>query len=115
MNTSLKGAAKRLIFSLLLAASATGCAVYAPPYSSHDPNPYAYGYPTYVGPPVTLDLGFRFYDHGFHGNRHHHGFRGGHHGFRGHHHGFRGHHHGFRGNQHGFRGHHGGRGFRGGR
>ena len=98
MKTSTKGAVKRLIFSLLLAAGATGCAVYSPPYAGgYDSYPYSYGYPTYVGPPVTLDLGFQFYDRGR-------GYYGGHHGFRGHQHGFRGHHGGFRGNHHAGRG-----------
>jgi len=34
----------------------------------------AYGYPTYIGPPVTFDLGFGYYN----GHRHHHR---GHHGW----------------------------------
>lgn len=82
----LKGAAKRLTFSLAIAASLGGCAVYDPGYygySNYDPY-YAYGAPVYsgapyyVGPPISLDLfwvgGGGGYGHG------HHGFRGGHRG-----------------------------------
>lgn len=108
MGTRLKGAAKRLLISLLLASGLGGCAVYGPPYAYDSyPGGYGYGYPAYVGPPVTLDLGFQFYDHG-----HRHGY---HHGY---HHGYRGHGgggwHGGRG-WNGDRGHHGGRGWHGGR
>jgi hypothetical protein len=80
------GAAKRLILSLLLGSAMTGCAVYAPPYAASVPYssyPYNYGYaaplyasPVYVGPPVSLSLGFGFY-RGFGG-----GFGGYHHGGR---------------------------------
>ncbi|HEY0491027.1 MAG TPA: hypothetical protein VGD30_16065 [Telluria sp.] len=86
------GVAKRLIFSLLLAGSLGGCAYYGPP-GAYDPYPYSYGAPVYVGPPVSLDLGFGFYDYGRsyhrghqHGHRvqHYRGHRGGvHHGNRG--------------------------------
>ncbi|MGZ8288046.1 MAG: hypothetical protein ACXW2U_00195 [Telluria sp.] len=95
MITNLKGAAKRLILSLLLGAGMAGCAVYAPPYSAYDSYPYNQGYSTYVGPPVTLDLGFGFYDYGHSYYRGHSGYHRG---------------HGYRGHQHGGRGHHGGRG-----
>jgi hypothetical protein len=71
MNTQMKGAAKRLTLSLLLAASASGCAYYGPPYAVYDPGYYGYSQPYYAGPPVSLGLGFGFYD--FHGGGHHHG------------------------------------------
>jgi hypothetical protein len=119
MNLDLKGAAKRLLFSLSLAASLGGCAVYEPypaSYTAYDPYGYRYPYgqpaygdvPAYVGPPVSLDLWF--------GSHRGHGFRGPHgHGFRGHHGHHRHHglgHRGWRGG-----GHHGGwgHGHRGGR
>ena len=86
MNVILKGAAKRLTFSLLVATTLGGCAVYDPGYyagyPAYDPY-YAYGAPAYsgapyyVGPPIALDLwwvGGGGYGHG------HHGFRGGHRG-----------------------------------
>ena len=91
------GVAKRLIFSLLLAGSLGGCAYYGPA-GAYDPYPYSYGGPAYVGPPVSLDLGFGFYDVGRSYHRGHHG-----HGYRSHHN--RGHrggvHHGNRGLRHG--------------
>jgi hypothetical protein len=74
MNTRMK----RLFLSLLLAVGVGGCAVYGPPYGTYDPYYYNYGPPVYVGPPVSLDLGFGFYERG-------HGGRGYHH--RGHHYG----------------------------
>lgn len=85
MNTILKGAAKRLTFSLIIATSLGGCAVYDPGYypgySTYDPYygaPAYAGAPYYVGPPISLDLWW-VGDGG--GHRHgHHGFRGGHHG-----------------------------------
>lgn len=95
MNVPVKGVAKRLIFSLLLAGFLGGCAYYGPAPGAYDPYPYSYGAPTYVGPPVSVDLGFGFYDYGRAYHRGHHG----HHGHRAHHH--RGHrggvHHGHRG------------------
>lgn len=98
MNILRQGAAKRLIFSLLLAGSLGGCAVYGPPAGAYDPYPFAYGAPTYVGPPVSLDLGLGFYDFGrvhHRGHRAHHGHQ---HGLRGHYsRGHRGVHHGNRG------------------
>jgi hypothetical protein len=102
MNLHLKGAAKRLLFSLSVAASLAGCAVYEPypaTYSTYDPYGYSYPYgqpaysgaPYYVGPPVTLGLWFESYrGHGFRGHHGDHGFghrgwgRGGHHGGWGH-------------------------------
>lgn len=104
MNLHLKGAAKRLLFSLTVAASLAGCAVYEPypaTYTTYDPYGYRYPYgqgvypgvPHYVGPPVTLGLWFESQrGHGFrghHGHRRHPGFghRGGgpgHHGSWGH-------------------------------
>jgi hypothetical protein len=97
MKMQTKGAAKRLFLSLLMATGLGGCAVY-PPYA-YDPYPYGYGYgyaaPAYVGPPVSLDLGFGFYDYGgrhFDGHHRHGGFHGGH------------------GHGHGHGGFHGGRG-----
>jgi hypothetical protein len=61
MNTRTQGAAKRLILSLAAGAALSGC-VYAPPYAAYDSYPYGngygYGYPTYVGPPVSLSFGY---------------------------------------------------------
>jgi hypothetical protein len=104
MNVLTKGAAKRLILSLLLATGLGGCAVYDPYAYSPYPYGYDYGYappaygyaapaygyapPAYVAPPVSLDLGFGFYS--FRGGHHHGGHWGRHGGFRGGHGGFRG-------------------------
>ena len=100
MNILLKGAAKRLIFSLLLAGSLGGCAYHGPAPSGYDAYPYSYAYPSYVGPPVNIDLGFGFHDYGrahhFRGHRAHHGYHGG----------YRGDHHGNRAFRQGGRGHH---------
>ena len=90
MKTQIRGAAKRLFISLLLASGLGGCAVYGPPYAAYDSYPYG-GSPAYAYPPVTLDLGFSYYDrgpryHGGHGWNHGHGR--GHHGGRGHHRGW---------------------------
>jgi len=91
MHTHVQGAAKRLLISLLLACGLGGCAVYGPPYGPYgSSSPYVYDTPAYAYPPVTLDLGFSYYDRGprYHGGHrwgHHHG---GHHG-RGHHRGFK--------------------------
>jgi hypothetical protein len=74
MNTRHQRAARRVITALLLAAGLGGC-VYAPPYAPYDPYYPSYGYPTYVGPPVTLDFGFGYYSHHHHGGR---GYHGGH-------------------------------------
>jgi hypothetical protein len=82
MNQSLKGAAKRLICSLLAATSLAGCAIYEPGYAGryapYDPYPYgsaAYtGVPYYVGPPVSIGLQFESRSGGHHG--HHDGHRG---------------------------------------
>lgn len=101
METRKQGAAKRLILSLAAGAALSGC-VYAPPYapySAYDSGPveapyysapyYGYGYPTYVGPPVSLSFGF--YEHSYRGG---HGWGGrgwggrgwgGHGGWRGRH------------------------------
>ncbi|GGE86683.1 hypothetical protein [Massilia psychrophila] len=86
MNTHSKGAAKRLIFSLVVASALGGCAVYNPGYPGYaDPYPYGTpfysGVPYYVGPPVSLGLWYR--SHG--------GYRG-HHGHHGHHRGWGGRH-----------------------
>lgn len=74
MALQIRGAAKRLILSLLLACGATGCAVYGPPYSAYGApydypaysydGGYAYGAPAYAYPPLSLDLGFSYYDRG---------------------------------------------------
>jgi len=98
MKKVTKGAAKRLIFSLVALSALGGCAVYAPP------GPYAYGTdangqpfyatvpvnaapayyypyrydPVYVGPPVFFNFGF--YARGgrsFHGGGGGRGFHGG--------------------------------------
>jgi hypothetical protein len=105
METSAHGAARRRILSLAAAAALSGC-VYAPPYGYYDPaGPapaaapyssypyYGYGYPTYVGPPLSLSFGF--YEHSYHGG---HGWGGGHGGYHGGHWGGHG---GYRGGWHG--------------
>lgn len=89
MNQYLLGAAKRLTFSLLLASTLGGCAVYDTGYAGgygYDGYPYAApaysGMPYYVGPPVSLGLWFdgRSGGHGgYHGHR-----GGGYHGGGGH-------------------------------
>ncbi len=95
-----KGVAKRLTFSLLMAASLAGCAVYSPyPADAYYSYPYGYGYgyapaysgPYYVGPPVTFGLGFSYYGGGYGYHGHHGGHYGGWHG--GHHSGWGGSHH----------------------
>jgi hypothetical protein len=66
MNQHLQRAAKRLVFSLFVAATLGGCAIYEPGYpggyAPYGTYPYwqpAYsGVPYYVGPPVSLDLWF---------------------------------------------------------
>lgn len=82
MKLNLKGAAKRLIFSLA-AVALTGCAIYEPypgGYGAYDPYPYGQpmysGGPYYVGPPISLGLWFDARDGG--------GFHGRHGGFGGH-------------------------------
>jgi hypothetical protein len=80
MDTRKKRTARRIVAALLLAGGMGGC-VYAPPYAAYDPYYSGYGYPTYVGPPVSLDVGF--YHHSYRG------YHGGHgHGWRGHGHGW---------------------------
>ena len=93
MTIHIHSSLRRVAAALLLAGGLGGCAVYGPPYAYDSTYP-AYGYPTYVGPPVSLDLGFAFYDGPRHGHyRHHgHGWRG--HGGWGHHRGGWGHHRG---------------------
>lgn len=86
MKSQIKGAAKRLVISLLVAGGLGGCAVYAPPYASYD-STYPYSGPAYVYPPVALDLGFTYYDRGpryYGGYGGYGGYRGGHYhrGFR---------------------------------
>lgn len=82
MDKQLKGAAKRLIFSLLVATMLSGCAIYEPAYPGYAPyQPYPYGSyaypggPYYVGPPVSLDLWFGSVSGGHRG-----GWGGGHRG-----------------------------------
>jgi hypothetical protein len=81
MKLHLKGAAKRLTFSLIAAAALSGCAIYEPGYPGYGSyDPYAYGpaYPStpyYVGPPVSLGLWFDSRSGGGH-----HGYHGGHRG-----------------------------------
>jgi hypothetical protein len=80
MNTRHARSVGRAAAALLVAAALGGC-VYAPPYAAYDPAYPSYSYPAYVGPPISLDLGFGFYDgprHGHHGWGHHGGWR--HHG-----------------------------------
>ena len=74
---------KRGVAALLVAAGLGGC-VYAPPYA-YGPNYPGYSYPTYVGPPISVDLGFGYVEHRHHGHYGHHGHHG-HHG--GHHRGW---------------------------
>jgi hypothetical protein len=81
MKSQFKGAAKRLVISLLLACGLGGCAVYGPPYAPYE-STYPYGGPAYVYPPVSLDLGFTYYDRGpryYDGPRYYGGPRWGHH------------------------------------
>lgn len=98
MDTATKGAAKRLIISLLPLMLLAGCAAVPyepypdyPPYSS-----YPYGQGAYVGPPIYTgpEVIFGFGFHGGEGHRghhegrhdgHHHGHPDGHH--EGHHEG----------------------------
>lgn len=103
MNNFMKGAAKRLIFSLGVVSALGGCAVYGPvgpapyPYATGAygeavypvapvyASPYAYSPyyydPLFIGPPVFFNLGVsargghRFHDGGFRGSRS--GFRRG--------------------------------------
>lgn len=81
MDKYMKGAAKRLTFSLIVASTLGGCAVYAPPYGYYDNDPYygqpVYSAPVYIGPPVFLNFGFQYRSGGgrFHGGGR--GFRGG--------------------------------------
>jgi hypothetical protein len=89
MDTRHKRTGRRVVTALLLAAGLGGC-VYAPPYAAYDPYYYpSYGYPAYVGPPVTLDFGFGYYSHHHHGGGHYGGYGG--HGGRGWGHGGRRH------------------------
>jgi len=94
MKQSIKGAAKRLTFSLLVVSALGGCAVYGPaapgPYTYAtdaygqpvyveppvNAYPYYYPYyydPVYIGPPVSFSFGFplwgghRSFDRGFRG------------------------------------------------
>lgn len=84
-----KGAAKRLTISLLMGVALSGCAYYGPPPAAYDAYPYGDGGPGYAVAPVSIDLGFGFYDHGraYHHRGHglrHGGYRGAYHGHRGH-------------------------------
>ena len=79
MDTHIKRRAGRIVAALLLAVGLGGC-VYAPPYAAYDPYYSGYNYPTYVGPPVSLDFGFGYYKHHHSYRGHHGGHRGGHHG-----------------------------------
>ena len=81
MNTSGMRAIKRLALGLLVVSGLGGCAVYGPPYAAaYDPYYYpGYAYPTYVGPPVSLNFGFGYVDRGYgyrNGYGHYHGGRG---------------------------------------
>lgn len=67
MDTRYQAILRRALVALLLGCGLGGCAVYAPPYAGYDPYYPAYGYPAYVGPPVSLDLGFGFYGGGYRG------------------------------------------------
>lgn len=86
-----QGAAKRLILSLAAGGFLAGCVYAPPPYAAYDGGPvssapyyygpYAYGYPAYVGPPLSLSFGYYEHryrgggGHGYYGGR---GWRGGH-------------------------------------
>ena len=82
MDKYMKGAAKRLTFSLIITSTLGGCAVYGPaypPYGYNDSDPYyaqpAYAAPVYIGPPLFLNFGLQYRSGGGgHGGR---GFRGG--------------------------------------
>jgi len=74
---------KRLILSLAASTALSGC-VYAPLPYAYDAapmaapayyGPYSYAYPTYVGPPVSLNFGF--YEHRYRGGGGWGGYRGG--------------------------------------
>jgi len=95
MKKFTKGAAKRLIFSLVALSAVGGCAVYAPPgayaYGTdvngqpvYAPAPvnaaptyyYPYYYdPVYLGPPLFFNFGFHSRGGGSHGGGR--GFQGG--------------------------------------
>ena len=103
MKQFIKGAAKRLTFSLLVVSALGGCAVYGPagpppyayttdaygqpvtvapsvyaaPYPYYPYSPYYYD-PFYLAPPVFFNFSLR----SFGGHRHHRGFWGGYGGFR---------------------------------
>jgi hypothetical protein len=98
MNVHITSSLRRIVAALLLAGGLGGCAVYGPPYA-YDGSYPVYDYPTYIGPPIALDLGFGYYKgprHGHYRHHHHHGWRG--HGGWGHHRGGGGgHHRGWRG------------------
>ncbi|WP_313707183.1 hypothetical protein [Massilia sp.] len=95
MNTRSIRAVQGLAVVAFLAGGLGGC-VYDPYYAYSYPNDYTYpysypysypyyypyryyGYPSYVGPPVSLNFGFGYYHHGGHD-----GYHGGHHGWSGH-------------------------------
>lgn len=80
MDTRVVRAVKRVAAGLLLAGGLGGC-VYAPPYAAVDPyySYPGYAYPTYVGPPVSLNFGYGYYEH-----RHSSRYHGKHHGWRSH-------------------------------
>lgn len=86
MGTRCKRGAIRLVAALLLAVGLGGC-VYAPPYAAYDPYYAGYSYPAYVGPPVSLSLGFGYYEHRHSKHGYHGGYRGRYHG--GYHGGYR--------------------------
>jgi hypothetical protein len=83
MDTRQNSLIKRMILALAAGSALSGCAVYAPPYATYDASyydgapvastyyypygysSYAYGYPAYVGPPVSLSFGF--YEHSYRG------------------------------------------------
>lgn len=84
MKEQIKSTARRVVFSLLMAAALGGCATYAS-------GPHAQ--PAYYGAaPVSVGVGLGFYqgDYGYRNNGHR--YHGRHHGDRGaRHHGLRGH------------------------
>jgi hypothetical protein len=55
MNQKFKGAAKRLLFSLLAASSLAGCAGYGPPYDTDESyyDTFSPGYVEHGGPQAS--------------------------------------------------------------
>lgn len=67
MDTRHRTILRRVLVASVLGCAVGGCAVYAPPYAGYGSYYPAYGYPAYIGPPVSLDFGFGFYNGGYRG------------------------------------------------